>query len=85
MPIRTITNEAGLRPWLPSDYSATGWTAADVDAALTAGNDPRMIAAEIWEEYAGTLDETGDNRPVQKWTNLDTSVEYAAAGARPRW
>ena len=76
MPIRTITDEAGLRPWLPSDYSATGWDAAAVDAALTDGHDPRLIAAEIWEEYAGTLpEEHGEDAAVKKWTNLDTTVQ----------
>src|ERR1051326_8468230 len=79
MTIRQITTEADMKAWLPSDYSSAGGAPADIDQALTDGHDPRMIAAEVWEEYAGTIDETGDARPVQSWTNLDTSVEDAAA------
>lgn len=80
MPIRPIIDAAGLKPWLPSDYSATGWDDSLIDAALVDGNDPRAIAAEIWEDYAATLPaEIGEDAAVKKWTNLDVSVEYAGS------
>jgi hypothetical protein len=84
MAIRTITTTAQLKPWLPSDYSATGWDDAQIQTALDGGNDPRLIAAEIWEEYAQSLpEETGANRQVQSWQNMDTSATYAT-GLSPR-
>lgn len=82
MPIRTIETAAALKPWLPSDYSATGWDDTQIDAALAEGNDPRLIAAEIWEEYALSLPTTeadGSDRTVKGWTNIDVSVEYGTS------
>ena len=81
MPIRTIATAADLASWLPSDYSMTGWTAAAIDTALLAGNDPRLIAAEVWEEYALQLptEADGSDKTVSKWTNIDVSVEYGVS------
>lgn len=82
MPIRPITTTAELAPWLPSDYSATGWTPGQIQTALDAGNDPRLIAAEVWEEYAlslPTTEEDGGERTVKGWTNIDVSVEYGTS------
>lgn len=79
MPIRPIDTVAALKPWLPSDYSATGWTDALLQQALDDGHDPRLIAAEVWEDFALTLsaDVTAAESAVKSWTNLDVSVEYA--------
>ncbi len=86
MSLRTITTTDQLKPWLPSDYSGTGWTDTDIAAALASGDDPRLIAAEIWEEYAGTLpEETGDSRPVTRVSNLDVQVEYGTAMSPRDW
>ena len=81
MSIRTIATAADLAAWLPTDYSGTGWDAAAIDAALLAGNDPRLIAAEVWEEYALTLptEADGSDKTVSKWTNIDVSVEYGVS------
>ena len=81
MPIRTIDTTAALKPWLPSDYSSTGWDDVQIQAALDAGNDPRLIAAEVWEEYALALptNTDGSDSTVSKWTNLDVSVEYGTS------
>lgn len=86
MPIRTIETVEALKPWLPSDYLSTGWDDAQLQAALDDGHDPRLIAAEVWEEYANSLpEETGSNRPVKGWQNLDVSVEYGTATSPHDW
>lgn len=82
MTIRTIATAVDLAPWLPTDYiTATGWSNTEINDALAAGNDPRLIAAEIWEEYALSLptEADGSDKTVAKWTNIDVSVEYGVS------
>ncbi|HET7590805.1 MAG TPA: hypothetical protein VFK14_11560 [Solirubrobacterales bacterium] len=79
MTIRSITKTADLKPWLPSDYSATGWDDTQIQAALDAGHHPRLIAAEIWDDFALTVDdaaETSGEKVVESWKNVDLQVAY---------
>lgn len=82
MTIRSITTVAALAPWLPPDYTGTGWDDQQLQAALDEGHHPRLIAAEVWSDYALTL--AADAAPqgeqvVRSWQNLDVAVDYNSA------
>lgn len=81
MPIRDITIEI-LEKWLPPTYATkTTWTKAQVQKALNDGHHPRVIAAEVWDEFALTLSPNATaegEKVVASWQNVDVSVDYAS-------
>lgn len=83
MPIRKITTTEELRPWLPSVTAP--WSNEQIQAALDEGYHPRLIAAEIWEEWALTQGkaeyEAEGRKVISAWQNGEVSVDYALAQA----